>query len=240
MAAKAINMNTEATPNHRTRVAAKRREKTRAKLLEAALLVFAQKGAQAVIEDVIAHAGMARGSFYNYFRTNEELLEAVANEINEELLRAIDPVVVQCEDAAERIACGIRLLLHAVRRFPLYGAFMARLPFPATDSNALGTRFLVRDVELGVAARRFGTIGQRVGSDMLVGVMLSAAYSTARSPLDPGYPDACALAMLRALGVDEAEALRLTALPLPAFELPLSSLLRRTQLFEGYRAGDLV
>lgn len=226
-------MNTEDTPNHRTRVAASRREKTRAKLLESALVVFAQKGPNAVIDDVIAQAGVARGSFYNYFRTSEELLAAVAYEINDELLRAIDPVVLCCDDPAERIACGTRLLLHAVRRFPLYGTFMARLPFPAANNSLLGTRFLARDVERGVAAGRFGDVGRRVGSDMLVGVVLSAAYSAAREPLDPDYPDASARAVLRALGVDEAEAARLTALPLPAFELAPASLLRRTQLFNG-------
>ena len=226
-------MDTEDKENHRTRVAAKRREKTRARLLESALLVFAQKGPGAVIEDVIAHAGMARGSFYNYFRTNEELLAAVANEINEELLRAIDPVVLGCDDPAERIACGTRLMLHAARRFPLYGSFMARLPFPAANSSLLGTHFLARDVGAGMEAGRFGDIGQRVGSDMLAGLVLSAAYSVAREPLEPDYPDASARAMLRALGLDEAEAARLAALPLPAFELPPDSLLRRTQLFNG-------
>jgi len=40
---------------------------------------------------------MARGSFYNYFKTNEELLVAVASEINNELLRAIDPVIVSID-----------------------------------------------------------------------------------------------------------------------------------------------
>jgi len=225
-------MNTEDNQNHRSRVAAQRRERTRGRLLESALLVFAQKGQHAVIDDVIAHAGMARGSFYNYFRTNEELLAAVAREINDELLRAIDPVVLQREDPAERIACGTRLLLHAVRRFPLYGTFMARLPYPAANCSLLGTRFLARDVEQGVAQRRFGDAGQRIGSDMLAGVVLSAAYSTAKAPLDPAYPDASARAMLRVLGLDAEEAARLAALPLPSFELPPDSLLRRTQLFD--------
>ncbi len=227
------NSDNQGTQNHRTRVAATRREKTRAKLLESAFLVFAQKGPHAVIEDVIARAGMARGSFYNYFRTNEELMAAVANEINDELLRAIDPVVLRSDDPAERIACGTRLLLHAVRRFPLYSTFMARLPFPAANNSLLGARFLARDVTQGVANQRFGNIGQQFGSDMLVGLVLSAAYSTARAPLDPDYPDASARAMLRALGLEEAEAVRLTTLPLPAFELPPDSLLRRTQLFDG-------
>lgn len=240
MARKETIMNTEDKQNHRTRVAAKRREKTRARLLESALLVFAQKGPNAVIDDVIAHAGMARGSFYNYFRTNEELLAAVASEINDELLRAIDPVVLRYDDPAERIACGTRLLLHAVRRFPLYGTFMARLPYLAANCSLLGTRFLSRDVEQGLARRRFGGLGERVGSDMLVGVVLSAAYSTAQAPLDADYPAASARAVLRALGVEEAEASRLAALPLPGFELPPGALLRRTQLFDAVDAGNLI
>jgi AcrR family transcriptional regulator len=226
-------MNTEDTPNHRTRVAAERREKTRAKLLESALLVFAQKGPHAVIEDVIARAGVARGSFYNYFRTNDELMEAVASEINDDLLRAIDPVVQQCEDPAERIACGTRLLLHAVMRFPLYGTFMTRLPFPTANSNLLGVRYLARDVAQGIEARRFGDIGQRMGTDLLVGIVLSAAYTTASEALDPDYPDASARAMLRALGMEDQEAARLSSLPLPSFELPPGSILRRTQLIPG-------
>ncbi len=233
-------MTTQDTSNHRTRVAAARRARTRAKLLESALMVFAQKGPGAVIEDVIAHAGVARGSFYNYFRTNEDLLAAVANEINDELLRAIDPVVLRCDDPAERIACGTRLLLHAVRRFPLYGSFMARLPFPAANDSLLGTRFLARDVEQGLAAHRFGDIGQRAGADMLAGLVLSAAYATARAPLDPDYPDASARAMLRALGVDEAEAVRLTALALPGFDLPDESLLRRTEMCPAWHGGNLI
>jgi hypothetical protein len=39
--------------------------------------------------------------------------------------------------------------------------------------------------------------------------------------------------MLRALGMDDQEAARLASLPLPSFELPPGSILRRTQLFQG-------
>jgi hypothetical protein len=52
-----------------------------------------------------------------------------------------------------------------------------------------------------VAAGRFGDIGQRVGAVMQAGVVLSGAYARSRVPLDP----------------------------LPEFELPPESLLRRTR-----------
>ena len=80
--------------NHRTRVAAERRKRTRMRLLESALVLCAQQGPEApMIDDVIQHAGVSRGSFYNYFKTYEELLEAVAVQVGEDLVRIVDPAV---------------------------------------------------------------------------------------------------------------------------------------------------
>jgi AcrR family transcriptional regulator len=222
-------MKPEEPLNHRTRVAAERREKTRARLLESALLVFAQKGPQAVIDDVIAQAGMARGSFYNYFRTNEELLGAVASEISNELLRAIDPAVQLLDDPAERIARGARLLLHAVTQLPLFGAFMVRLPFPTANSSLLGVRFLARDVALAIDAGRLGHIQPRVATDLVVGVVLNAAHSLVTDPSDRGYPEAIVGAMLEGLGIDAKEAARIVAQPLPALVFPDTSILLRAE-----------
>lgn len=234
-------MNTEDTTNHRTRVAANRREKTRAKLLESALLVFAQKGPHAVIEDVIAQAGMARGSFYNYFRTNEDLLAAVAGEIHNELVRAIDPVVQRCADPAERIACGSRLLLYAVLRFPLFAAFVTRLPVPIANQSLLGLLFVERDLALGIAARRFRHINQQLAADVVISMVLGAACAAANEPVQRGYVDDSVRALLRALGMDDAEAARVATLPLPEFEFPDSSILRRTEVFqERPRPDDLI
>ena len=220
-------MNPEATPNHRTRVAAERRERTRARLLESALYVFSRKGPQAVIDDVIAHAGMARGSFYNYFRTNEELLAALASELNDELIRAIDPLVQRLADPAERIACGARMQLHAITRFPHLGAFIARLPFPTANSSLLGLRFLRRDIAQGIAAGRFHPIGPRVAIDLVAGVVLSAAYALACESLPGDYPEQSVCQMLQGLGVDGTEAQRIVALPLPPMNLPDSAILLR-------------
>jgi AcrR family transcriptional regulator len=224
-------MKPEEPQNHRTRVAAEKREKTRAKLLESALVVFAQKGPQAVIDDVIAQAGMARGSFYNYFRTNEELLVAVASAISDELLLAIDPAVQLLDDPVERIARGVRLLLHAVTQFPLFGAFIARLPFPTANSSLLGVRFLARDIALGVDAGRFGAIGQRIATDLVVGVVLSAANSLAQRPANAAYPKLMVGAMLEGLGIDASEAARIIAQPLPKVVLPAGSILLRAEEF---------
>ncbi|MES2127026.1 MAG: TetR/AcrR family transcriptional regulator [Pseudomonadota bacterium] len=213
--------------NHRTRVAAERREKTRARLLDSALYVFAQKGPHAVIDDVIAHAGMARGSFYNYFRTNEELLAAVARDVSNELMRAIDPLVIDCADPAVRVASGARLLLHAVKDHALFAAFVARLPFPTASSGLVGIQFLSRDVSLGISAGRFRHVLARPATDLVTGVVLSAAYSVTLQASDADYPEQMVRVLLRGLGLGMAEAARIVALVLPVLELPPESILAR-------------
>ena len=57
--------------DHRVRVGAQRRGKTRLRLLQCALAVFTEKGPDvAFIDDFIAAAGVSRGTFYNHFKTN--------------------------------------------------------------------------------------------------------------------------------------------------------------------------
>jgi len=221
--------NKDLLQDHRTRVGTERREKTRARLLECALLVFAEKGPGApIIDDVITLAGMARGSFYNYFRTNEELLDAVAAEVTDEWLRVIDPIVRLDEDPAVRVTCGTMLLLRVMRSYPLLSAFLSRMQIPSAGRELLGMRYLTRDVLAGIERQRFAARQPRAVIDIVVGAIFCAARSLSQEVLPDDYLDDLVLALLRSLGLTEDEAVRLVALPFPEIELDDQSLLKRT------------
>lgn len=81
-----------------------RRAKTRARIMEAASGVIAAKGASATIEDFVAAAGIARGTFYNYFQSAAELVEAVGRDIAEALDAAISQALAEIEDPALEFA----------------------------------------------------------------------------------------------------------------------------------------
>src|SRR5271166_1345041 len=84
------------------------------KLVESALLVFAEKGVDAsAIEDVIAAADVSRGTFYNYFRTNGELLAAAIQELGNELVEHIEERVASIPSPAARLFSGLRLYMDA-------------------------------------------------------------------------------------------------------------------------------
>lgn len=73
----------------------KRRPQTRARLLEAAFTVFAERGFQSTsIEDICTQAGFTRGAFYSNFASKDELFLALFDLQGQRVLdrlRRIDP-----------------------------------------------------------------------------------------------------------------------------------------------------
>jgi len=74
-------------PRHRTLLPPDQR---RQQLLQAATWVFARKGYRhAGISDIIARAGVARGTFYLYFDSKEQVFLAIVEDFHQRLSRAI-------------------------------------------------------------------------------------------------------------------------------------------------------
>jgi AcrR family transcriptional regulator len=68
----------------------RRRENTRARLLEAALDVFAEKGVKRVtVDELVAAAGFTRGAFYSNFSSIEEVFFAVFEDQAGRMLAAV-------------------------------------------------------------------------------------------------------------------------------------------------------
>ncbi|NJE13628.1 TetR/AcrR family transcriptional regulator [Thermococcus sp. LS2] len=52
---------------------------TREKILKAARELFAEKGYdKTTVDEIVERAGVAKGTFYNYFKSKEELIKIVA------------------------------------------------------------------------------------------------------------------------------------------------------------------
>lgn len=200
------------------------------RLIESAMLVFAQRGAEgSVIDEVITTAGMSRGTFYNYFRSNEELLAAVAGEVGNQMLLIVDPVVRLQADPAARVAMGVRLVLTVARSHPHLAAFMVRAGPPAVGAQSLATDYLARDIAEGIAAGRFKAIHPRLAFDMVTGSVLAGFHSLLTARVPASYPQDMALSLLLALRVPVATARKLAGLPIGRLALAADSLLVRAE-----------
>lgn len=90
----------------------KKKARTRQQLIEAALAIYARKGAgELTMLELANEAGVANGTIYNYFRTREEVLEAVGLALAEQLSHRIAGLNDGVERGFLRLCMGIRVFI---------------------------------------------------------------------------------------------------------------------------------
>jgi AcrR family transcriptional regulator len=215
-------------PDHRPAVAAQRREKMRARLIEAAVTVIAAKGIEgAVIEDVIAEAGVARGTFYNHFTDIPALMVAARDALIDECLVLSLAAVADVTDPAEACARGLRVALAISAAHPMLAQFSARTGLNVLQRCNLMAALLPPILEQGMAQGRFGAVPVGLAIDLLAGVMVvGLQYQAGSVAFDE---TALIAAALRMLAVDGDEALRLAALPVALVQPPEGGLIARSR-----------
>lgn len=219
-----------AQADHRRRVAALRRERMRQRLVESAVLVFADKGLDAcVIDDVIAHAAVARGSFYNHFKRNADLLAAASAQVNDELLQALEARVRPVADPAQRIALGLRLFLDVARRLPLLARFAGRAAADLAVPGNLVMAYLPPHLQAGMALGRFRHQQLDAALDLTRGAVLVGLSRLAHGSLPAGYEVDLVAGILRGLGLADGPARALAARPFEPLQPAPGSLLARCQ-----------
>jgi len=63
---------------------------TKNALIESAIRMFQQNGFQMTrVSDIVADAGVAQGTFYNYFKSKEEIFKEICNEFIDQLQKKI-------------------------------------------------------------------------------------------------------------------------------------------------------
>jgi AcrR family transcriptional regulator len=82
-------------------------------LINAGLLLFLERGIEAVtIDDVAREAGMAKGNFYRYFRDKADLVEAVIEPVagtTREAVQACDDQLRQADSRDEAVSAYVEL-----------------------------------------------------------------------------------------------------------------------------------
>jgi AcrR family transcriptional regulator len=193
------------------------RARTRALLLDAALRVFARKGAgAAAIHEVAAEAGVSNGTFYNYFRTREELLEAASLALAERLLEENTAASRGVSDPAERLAIGARRFILRALQEATWGAALSRVWASSPLLVGYTAAPLRDDLRAGKRRRRLRYRSEAAAIDLVQGTVLAAMRTVLEGRAGAEHADHAAALLLRALGVDAAEADRIATRPLPA------------------------
>ncbi len=195
-----MDMSVPAAEEPRTR-GHKKKERTRRRLVQAAIEVIAERGEAFSVGDVVERAGVANGTFYNYFDDRESLIAAVVPEMLMSLTDHLAQVVTD-DDPVQRFATSTAM---AMRRAAIAPYEMRALLRTEALQAAMGVagplNHLRADLAAGVAAGRFTIVDAEAALDVVAGAVLMTVRRVLERGPDTAHEAAVIVHLLRSLGV---------------------------------------
>jgi len=196
----------------------KKKERTFNQILDAAKDVFIQKGIdRTVITDIRDAAGISQGTFYNYFRSKEDVLAELGVRVNRHYREKIFAISDQYDDPAERFAVFGKLWLKIAHSEPDMAGLVVQAGDRMTAVNNQINHHLMAYLECGVESGRFEVPADQTTLDILRALGLSGIRLVLNGHTDSGFDKAFVALFLRALGLSSEEAEEIASRPAPEF-----------------------
>jgi AcrR family transcriptional regulator len=196
-------------------------------LMETVLILAVRNGsARPTIEEVLAESGASRGTFYKYFDSVPDLMNALGAAVAQDLSVVLDPLVTQTPDPAARLSGGLRISLRLAGKHPALGNLLVQSGWPHVEKSHPVFAALTRDIEAGIRQGRFSKVSLPVALNLVAGCMVGGIHSMGIGA-SKSYPDEAAFCMLRGLGVDADEAKAIAKMRLVNPRIPDSSIVAR-------------
>ncbi len=185
-------------------------------IIRAAIPVFAEHGPDSpVIDQFASAAGISRGTFYNYFATTGELLQATMELLANDLIANIVPAVEDETNPVVRMATAARLYYRQARLDPLLGRFMDSI----SGVGALASEHGRQDLEEAIAKNLVQVRDMELATAIAYGVMVFALRAPSEHENIEQRSIDVVRAILRGLGAKPALIERAVGVPLPPIAL---------------------
>ena len=188
----------------------RRRERTRAALLDAGEALFAAKGRDGVtIDEITAAADVAKGSFYNHFTDRDALAREVYRLVRETVEGQVEAANAGVADPAARMARAGCVYIAFAMAAPRRAGALNRLFAGEAMVDSPLNRGLRADLEAGFSAGRFRDISPGAAVLLIFGVAqagMGRALDPTLPPLDAATVGDLYGGLLRGLGAPPDEA----------------------------------
>ena len=187
----------------------------------AALSLFAEKGSTAISVSELAEAsGVARGTIYNNGLNPNSLFEDIAQQLTHEMNSRVIQTLGDEQDAALRIATGVRMYIRRAHEEPDWGRFICKFSFSSQSLMGLwtGEASPLSDIHKGVETQRYSLRPDQLSAVMAIvaGSVLTSIFLVLeghKTWRDIGSE--VAELLLTALGLKQQEAFDLARIELP-------------------------
>jgi AcrR family transcriptional regulator len=177
-------------------------------------LVSIKPANQIKVEDVTEHAQVSRGSFYQCFRSVDDLLNVSAKQAARELTSPIALAGSTIHDVPLRMAAKTRMGIRLLTGMPLLGRLMLKSEWPFTDLQHKGYQDIKRDVAQGIEQGCFSDIPPEIATNLVISTLRGAIQEMLDSPQPQDYEDQVIYHLLLSLGVNAAAAEEISNIPL--------------------------
>jgi AcrR family transcriptional regulator len=177
--------------------------RSRARLIDAALAVFAREGLEAAsVNEITREAEMANGTFYLHFRDKDELTSVVALSVAAEIVHEMDEAMADIDDAIERVSLGTRQFIHIASERLNWGWAFCQAFWVLPELRREAGQYLRRDLERGVAQGVFSIRVDDFLVEMVSSLVNVALFARMNGTAGAEAGSKAAEMQLRMLGVD--------------------------------------
>lgn len=197
--------------------------RTRARLMDAAVGIFAREGFEAASVNRIAQAAdVVNGTFYLHFKDKDDIAAAVSYRIAADITRQLDEAMADLDDAVERTSAATRRFIEFASAEPEWGwaLFRAVWLFRELREDVVG--HLRADLKRGARQGAF-TVGiDDFLVDMFASMTMTALFGRLRGTAGPEAGSKAAELQLRMLGVQPGRAKKAAWRRLPPLALSIN------------------
>ncbi len=197
--------------DQRVRVGRERRERMQKRLLSAVMTSYAGHRSHFSfgIDDVIQEAGVSRATFYLYFESLEAAVDALGQQLVDEMNRDMGTLIARNDDLLSRMATGVQVFLLRSVTDPMWGTFVSRTQYFAKDATL--SNLITSDLMKAREAKMVEFVDVEAAVSLFVGSTMEAVRRLVSSDKrSRAYVEELASMILRGLGVDPGRAANLT------------------------------
>lgn len=191
----------------------RRWERTRAALLSAGRTLFASRDVEGVtVDQIVATAEVAKGSFYNHFVDKDVFAREIASTVRRQAEQAVNEANAGVTDPAAQLARALCVFMRFAIEHRESAQVLWRLNSGATMVDAPINRNLRDDVQQGITLQRFKHVDLEVAVLLVMGtIVISLRHALEERLVTPPISLAKGMAagLLRSLGVPAVQSDRL-------------------------------
>ena len=215
------SMNALTQPVKHTHMTTKR-GKTRQKLITAASDLIYDKGIEHIsIQDVTEAAGLATGSFYNYFDNKNAITQAIIENFHNLFAECLSEVRNKLNDPAMRVSVTLKYYFVQARDNEAWRSFIISAGLSDTHILAQNPKECREDISAGKKGGRFRSENVAITQSLITGMVTYVTLEIQRGNLASSAINDTIRHVLRMLGLPDIAAKAFAEAPLAELSVPI-------------------